>query len=133
MRSSQEKQQVSLLPPDAAGLLHLVRENLRLLGHLAHRYEVGLLEVQPERQQLRNPSDVAGYLGPELADLAQEQLRMVLLGTRNRVMGVELVYQGGINATTIRIAGCFRQAVARAAAAVILVHNDACAAGLGFA
>ncbi len=115
--------QISLLPPDAAALAHLVRENLRLLGELSLGYEVGRLDAAPDLKTIRNPADLAGYLGPELADLAQEQLRVVLLDTRNRVIGVELVYQGGINATSIRIADCFREAVAKGAAAVVLMHN----------
>jgi DNA repair protein RadC len=55
--------------------------------------------------------------------LAQESLRVVLLNTRNHVVGMQLVYQGGINATAIRLADCFREAVARGAAAIILCHN----------
>jgi DNA repair protein RadC len=38
-------------------------------------------------------------------------------------VGTQLVYQGGINATAIRLADCFREAVARGAAAIILCHN----------
>jgi hypothetical protein len=69
-----DAQQISLLPPDAAELLHLVRQNLRLLAELVDRYEVGRLGVGTGDQVLRSPADVAGYLGAELADLAQEQL-----------------------------------------------------------
>jgi DNA repair protein RadC len=58
-----------------------------------------------------------------MADLAQEQVRVVLVDTKHRVVGVQLVYQGGVNATTVRIADCFREAVARGAPAMILVHN----------
>lgn len=118
-----DAQQLSLLPPEAAALLHLVRENLRLLAELVNRYEVGRLEAPADERVVRCPADVAEYLGAELSELAQEQLRVILLDTKNRVLGVQLVYQGGINATAIRLADCFREAVARGAAAVILVHN----------
>src|SRR5947209_673722 len=83
----------------AAYLLDLVRENLRLLAELARCYEVGLVGAPAEERVVRCPGDIAAYLGAELADLAQEQLRVVLLDTKNRVAGVQLVYQGGINAT----------------------------------
>jgi DNA repair protein RadC len=33
------------------------------------------------------------------------------------------VYQGGLNATVIRLADCFREAVRENAAAIVLVHN----------
>jgi DNA repair protein RadC len=72
---------------------------------------------------IRSPADVAAYLGPEMADLAQEQLRVLLLNTKNHVVGTCLVYQGGVNATVVRLADCFREAVRASAPAVILVHN----------
>lgn len=116
-------QQVSLIPPDAAELLHLVRENLRLLSLLAQRYEIDGLTVEGPHRAIKNPADIADYLGAELAELPQEQLRVVHLDTRNRVLGTILVYQGGLNATVIRLADCFREAVRLGAAAIILAHN----------
>ena len=60
---------------------------------------------------MRGPLDLVAYLGPEMADLAQEQLRVVLLDTKNHVLGTSLVYQGGLNATVVRLADFFREAV----------------------
>lgn len=118
-----DSRQVTFLSPDQATLLHLVRENLRLLAELASTAEVALLDATKEGRQIRGPSDVAAYLGPELASLAQEQLRVVCLDTRNRVVATPLVYQGGLNATVIRLADVFREAVRLGAAAIVLVHN----------
>lgn len=123
MKQSEDTRQISLLPPDAAAVLHLIRENLRLLAELVTRYEIGTLDATTDGPSMRSPADLAAYLGPELADLAQEQLRVVLLDTKNRVRGITLVYQGGLNATVVRLADCFREAVRIGAAAVILVHN----------
>ena len=36
---------------------------------------------------------------------------------------ITLVYQGGLNSLVVRLADVFRDAVARGAAAIILVHN----------
>ena len=123
MKPPSDPRQLSFLPPDAAALLHLVRENLRLLAELATRYEVGRLEAPADERTIRSPADVAAYLGAELADLAQEQLRVVLLDTKNHVLAMPLVYQGGVNATVVRVGDCFRDAVAAGAVALILVHN----------
>jgi DNA repair protein RadC len=100
-----------------------VRENLRLLTELASRYEIDLQGRPAESAIVRGPADVAAYLGPELASLAQEQLRVVLLDVRNHVLATPLIYQGGLNATVIRLADCFRDAIRHGAAALILVHN----------
>ncbi|MCC7368802.1 MAG: hypothetical protein IT306_10290 [Chloroflexi bacterium] len=123
MTTTPDARQVSLLPPEAATLLHLVRENLRLLAELARRYEVEGIVPASDGPTVRNPADLAAYLGPELSGLHQEQLRAVLLDAKNHVIATCLVYQGGLNATIIRLADCYREAVARGAAAVILVHN----------
>jgi DNA repair protein RadC len=58
-----------------------------------------------------------------MADLAQEQLRVLLLDIKNRLVGATLVYQGGANAIVIRLADCFREAVRVGAAAIVLAHN----------
>ena len=116
-------QQISLLPPDAATLLHLVRENLCLLAELATHYEVPQATALGDRLKVTRPADVAEYLGPEMRPLAQEQLRVVLLDTKNRVLATPLIYQGGLNSVVIRLGDVFREAVACGAAALILVHN----------
>lgn len=123
MKQRPNGQQITLLPPDAAAILHMVRENLRLLAELVSRYEVGRVATTTAERSIRGPADLAEYLGAEMADLAQEQLRVVLLDTKNHVLGNSLVYQGGLNATVVRLADCFRDAVREGAAAVILVHN----------
>ena len=82
------------LTKDAA-LLEALRSNLHLLGEIAMRYEV---ETQPERPEdppaINCPDDVRRLLGPEMAQLAQEQLRVLLLDTKNNVVGQRMVYQG---------------------------------------
>ena len=97
MSRPSDPRQISLLPPDAAAIIHLVRENLRVLRELVQRHEIPWLDAAGEGVTLRSPADVAAYLGPEMAELGQEQLRVVLLNTKNRVVGAVLVYQGTID------------------------------------
>jgi len=104
-------------------VIDLARRNLRLLSCLVLRYEVDRGEIVTEERIVRGPADVVDYLGAELADLAQEQLRTILLDTKNRVLGTSLVYHGGLNSIVVRLADCFREAVRRNAAAILLVHN----------
>ena len=115
--------QMSFLSPDAAILLHLVRENLRLLGELTINHDTTAIAPRSRGKVVRGPLDLVAYLGPEMAALPQEQLRVVLLDMKNQVLGVTLVYQGGLNSLVVRLADVFREAVGRGAAAIILVHN----------
>ena len=110
-------------PPDDTEALRLCRENLRLLDRLVQRSEVGRAAPVLDARQLTTPEAVVDYLGPEMTDLAQEQLRVVLLDSTNRVLGISFVYQGGIDEIVVCLRDCFRAAVRANAAAVVFVHN----------
>ena len=112
------------LTKDAA-LLDALRSNLNLLGELAVRYEV---ERQPERSTedlpvISCPEDVRRLLGPEMAPLAQEQLRVLLLNTKSDVVGQRVIYQGNISSAIVRPAEVLRPAVIEAVPSVIVAHN----------
>jgi DNA repair protein RadC len=111
------------LTPDDAAVLDLVRENLRLLAQLRSRYR-SEDRGGPNGRQVRCPEDIVDLLAPEMEPLPQEQLRVVLLDTRNRVLDVVLVYQGSVNTAAVaRMAELFRDAVIANAPNVILIHN----------
>ncbi len=106
-------------------LLDALRNNLSLLGELAIRYEV---ETQTERStedlpSINTPHDVYDLLGKEMAALAQEQLRVLLLDRRNRVLGQRVVYQGNTYSSIVRPAEVFRAAVVESLPAVVVAHN----------
>ena len=124
---------LTLFPGDAlmsnaegqAVLLAALRSNLSLLGELAMRYEV---ETLPERSvkdlpSINTPHDVYALLGKEMSALAQEQLRVLLLDRRNRVLGQRTVYQGNAYSSIVRPAEVFRAAVVESMPAVIVAHN----------
>ncbi len=113
--------QLTFLAPSEAALLELVRRNLRLIAELRSTYQAAGGETTG--RAVRSPDDVAALLAPEMELLTQEQLRVVLLDTRNRVLNVQMVYQGNVNSTIVRMAEVFREAVVCCAPNVILVHN----------
>jgi DNA repair protein RadC len=76
-----------------------------------------------ERVQVRSPADAANLLMGEMSALEQEQLRVMVLDTRNRVLAVPTVYVGSLNSSVIRVAELFREAIRRNAAAIIVAHN----------
>lgn len=82
-----------------------------------------LLATPEERLIIRSPSDVAQLLMAEIAHLEQEHFRVLYLDTRNRLLGSDTVYVGSLNASHVRVAGIFRDAIKRNCAAVIVAHN----------
>jgi DNA repair protein RadC len=59
----------------------------------------------------------------DMSHLEQEQLRVVLLNTKNRVIGHEEVCRGSLNSAAVRVGEVFREPIRSNAAAVILIHN----------
>ena len=104
-------------------LAHLVRENLRLLAEIGLRYEVGQVAVSSRDKTIDSPQAAVDYLAPEMAELEQEQLRVIMLDIRNRLLGVNMVYQGGINQAVVSLGDVFREAIRVGATAIILAHN----------
>jgi DNA repair protein RadC len=75
------------------------------------------------REQIKRPSDIAGWLMVELGHLDQEELRTVLLDTKNRVIDMVTVYRGSLNASMIRVGEIYKAALRRNSAALIVAHN----------
>ena len=102
-----------------------VIEGLRsLLQELTVRYDVSTTSLSAdERVNIHTPEDVANLVAPEMAELAQEQLRVVLLDTKNAVIGIRVIYQGNVNSSMIRPAEVLRPAIVESATAFIMVHN----------
>ncbi len=82
-----------------------------------------LLIEYEQRFQIKSPSDVAQLLMLEMSHLDQEQLRTVLLDTKNRVQAIPTVYVGSLNSSLIRVGEIFKEALKRNSAALIVVHN----------
>jgi DNA repair protein RadC len=76
-----------------------------------------------ERPQVGSPEDVVNLLGIEMAALEQEQLRVVLLDTKHRILGSRTVYQGSVNQAQVRVGEVYRDAVRQTATAIVAVHN----------
>ena len=89
-------------------------------------FEIGrrLLAAAPEeRRRITSPADAANLLMAEMMLLEQEQLRLILLDTRNRVLQMPVIYVGSLNASVVRVGELFRAAIRENAAAIIVVHN----------
>jgi len=83
-----------------------------------------LLVASPqERPQVRSPADAANLLMLEMSLLAQEQMRVILLDSKNRVLAIPTIYQGSLNTSLIRVGELFREAIRQNCAAIIVVHN----------
>ena len=82
-----------------------------------------LVESPEERPQIRAPADAANLVMTEMGVLEQEQLRVILLDTKNRVLASPTIYVGSLNTSLIRVGELFREAIRANCASLIVIHN----------
>lgn len=75
------------------------------------------------RRQIKNPDDAIGLLEEQMRSLPREELQMILLDIRNRVIKIIRLSVGGLSSAVIQPRDMFREAVKANAAALILAHN----------
>jgi DNA repair protein RadC len=76
-----------------------------------------------DRQKISSPDDVVNLIGLEMSLLENEQLRVVMLDTKHRVLKISKLYEGSVNQAQVRISEVYREAVRFNAVAIIVVHN----------
>lgn len=76
-----------------------------------------------ERPVVKSPADAANLLMFEMSAHEQEHMRVLLLDTRNHVIGSPTIYIGSLNTAVIRIGELFREAIRHNCAAIIVAHN----------
>jgi DNA repair protein RadC len=58
-----------------------------------------------------------------MSALEQEELWVLLLDTRNRVLNQVTVYRGSVNNSQVRVGELFKAAIRTNAASIIVIHN----------
>ncbi len=80
--------------------------------------------LSPEdRPAIASPEDVADHVQYKMMALEQEELWVLLLDSRNRLLRLEPLYRGSLNASSVRPAEVFKPGIRANAAALIIAHN----------
>lgn len=79
--------------------------------------------TEAPRPLIKSPDDAAALVMEEMRCLDREHFRVLLLNTKNQVVGVDEVSVGTLNYSAVHPRELFRRAIKRSAASVILVHN----------
>ncbi len=89
-------------------------------------FELGRrLQTPPDKTlTINSPEDAASLLIPMMQHYEEERMVVLLLNTRNRLIGEPIeLYKGTINSTPIRIGELLRPGIRANAAAMIVAHN----------
>ena len=76
-----------------------------------------------ERHSIHSIADIAALVQYEMSVLEQEELRVILLDSRNHIIDLVTVYRGSLNSSQVRVGELFKDAIRRNAASVIVIHN----------
>lgn len=74
-------------------------------------------------QKISHPDDALVLLETDMQGLAREELRLIMLDVRNRVIRISRVSEGGLSGAVIYPRDLFREAIKANASSIILAHN----------
>lgn len=103
--------------PRASELMRL------LIAELQAGYDASERAPSADPCVVRGPGDVANIMFPLYVASLQEELWVVLLNTRNHVVGQHMIYRGSVDSCSVRLAEVFRPAIVDGVPAVVLCHN----------
>ncbi len=109
----EELRQVHSMGTQSSVLIKLVKE-------LSAVYLAGRMANQ---DVLTSPQRVVDFSRMKLAGLPHEAFMVIFLSTQNRVMGHEIINEGTVDQVAVYPRRIIERAIARHAAAVIIVHN----------
>lgn len=112
--------QMSFLRPDDAEFVHLLR---RFIAEASRIYEAKTGRPREDALQITSPRDAYEFVRVEMEHLEQEQVRVITLDTKNRIISCPMIYQGTLNSSPVRPAEVFRPAIIDNAHAIIIAHN----------
>jgi DNA repair protein RadC len=100
-----------------------VEKTLAEIRKLHEDLNAELYSHPTERPTIHSPQDAFSILQPFLGPLNREEMWVINLDTRNRVMNLVKLYQGSVNMSQVRVAEVFRQAITDNAPSIVVAHN----------
>ena len=81
------------------------------------------VEVEDEHPVIHSPGDAAAIIQYDMSLLEQEEMWVMLLNTRNRLIETDKLYRGSTNSSQVRIGEVFKAAIRRNAVSILVAHN----------
>jgi DNA repair protein RadC len=100
-----------------------VDETFARIRQLHDELNAQLYSCPKERPVIHGPADAANIVNYFIGSLDHEEMWVIDLDTRNRLMSLVKLYQGSVNSSQVRVCEVFRQAILENAPAVLVAHN----------
>lgn len=103
------------------GIKKIKASQLIAMIELFNRFKT--LRSQSVNFKISSPKNIASMLMNEMTDLNQEVLKLIMLNTKNEVVGIKDVFKGSLNTSIVHPREIFREAIKRNSASIIICHN----------
>ena len=121
--------QIPLLGQDGANYKtyqkrrHKVEQTIARIHQLRDELNAQLYTHPSERPAIHSPQDAFTLLDCFIGRLDHEEMWVINLDTRNRLMSLVSLYKGSVNSSQVRISEVYRQAILDNAPAILISHN----------
>ncbi|KNF09462.1 hypothetical protein CLPU_3c02410 [Gottschalkia purinilytica] len=82
-----------------------------------------LISSSIDQKKITSPLDVVNFLITDMQHLKKEYFKVIMLDTKNKIIGIDDVSVGSLNSSIVHPREVFKEAVKRSSASMILTHN----------
>jgi len=100
-----------------------VDSTMAKINELHHELNTQLFRNPTERPAVHSPKDAVAIVDPFIGCLDHEELWVIDLDTRNRVISLVKLYMGSVNSSQVRVCEVFRQAIIENSPGILVAHN----------
>ena len=116
----------SISQASIAALSEIKGVGLAKAAQLKACFELGKrqdLEPELKNYDIKNPQSVVKAIRASIKDKAKEHFKLILLDTRNKIIGISTISIGTLNASLVHPREIFKEAIIHNSASVVLAHN----------
>lgn len=103
------------------GIKNIIASQILAIGELFRRFNS--LNLIREGNSISSPRDIAKLLINEMMSLKQEILKLIMLDTKNNIIGIKDVFKGSLNTSIVHPREIFKEALKKSSSSIIICHN----------
>lgn len=103
------------------GIKNIKASQIIAIGELVRR--INMLGLIREGKSISSPTDIAKLVMKEMVFLKQEVLKLIMLDTKNNIVGIKDVFKGSLNTSIVHPREIFKEALKKSSSSIIICHN----------
>ena len=103
------------------GIKNIKASQIIAIGELVKR--INKLNLVRVGKNISSPTDIANILMKEMVTLKQEVLKLIMLDTKNNIIGIKDVFKGSLNTSIVHPREIFKEALKKSSSSIIICHN----------